>query len=322
VAYLSASSQIHEHPLTELFNEYWRKKEPFVFIIDFELKKPTIWRLPSDEILFDFNSEGNNRPIKFAIDPAPFDLYKKKFDTVMSHLLYGDSFLTNLTIKTAINVDLSLQEIFYACSARYKFLLKNSFLCFSPETFVKIYDGFIYTYPMKGTIDASIPNAEAKILSDQKEMAEHVTIVDLLRNDLSMIADNVRVTRFRYIDKITTRDKELLQVSSEISGKLLPSFERDPAGALLSLLPAGSISGAPKEKTLEVIRQAEGEKRGYYTGICGYFDGHTLDSGVMIRFIEQTESGLYYRSGGGITTQSDVSLEYQEALDKIYVPIN
>jgi len=70
------------------------------------------------------------------------------------------------------------------------------------------------------------------------------------------------------------------------------------------------------------LRQAEGEERGYYTGICGYYDGHALDSGVMIRFIEETNNGLYYRSGGGITTQSDVSSEYQEAIDKIYVPIN
>ena len=309
--------------MTELFNECWKKREPFAFIIDFELKKPRLWKLPSEEILFDFgNTKKGNTPTTLTHQAISLDQYRKKFDIVMDHLLYGDSFLTNLTIKTKINVDLSLENIFHTCSARYKFLLKNSFLCFSPETFIKIKDGVITTYPMKGTIDASIPNAEAKILSDQKEMAEHVTIVDLLRNDMSMIADNVRVTRFRYIDKIATHGRQLLQVSSEIGGQLLPSFEKDPAGALLSLLPAGSISGAPKNKTLEVIRAAEGEERGYYTGICGYYDGNTLDSGVMIRFIEQTNDGLYYRSGGGITTQSEVSSEYQEALDKIYVPID
>lgn len=309
--------------MRDLFNEYWRRNEPFVFIIDFELKKPRIWRLPGNDILFDFqNTKAQHNSPALTPFPIPLGEYRKKFDLVMDHLLYGDSFLTNLTIKTKVDLNLSLHDLFFACRARYKFLLKDSFLCFSPETFVKIKDGRIFTYPMKGTIDASIPDAEMKILADQKEMAEHVTIVDLLRNDLSMIADDVRVTRFRYIDRITTHGRELLQVSSEISGRLRPSFDYDPAGALLSLLPAGSVSGAPKEKTLEIIRAAEGEERGYYTGICGYFDGHTLDSGVMIRFIEQTEDGLYYRSGGGITTQSDVSLEYQEALDKIYVPIN
>ena len=278
--------------------------------------------MPSEEVLFDFNSIKKGKPVELFTEPISFNEYSKKFKIVMDHLLYGDSFLTNLTIKTKINSPLSLDQLYDSCKARYKFLLKKSFLVFSPETFVKIKDGYIFTYPMKGTIDASIPNAEAKILADQKEMAEHVTIVDLLRNDLSMIADNVRVTRFRYIDRIITHGKQLLQVSSEIMGRLLPSFTQDPAGALLKLLPAGSISGAPKNKTLEVIRTAEGEERGYYTGICGYYDGHTLDSGVMIRFIEQDSDRLYYRSGGGITTQSDVSLEYQEALDKIYVPID
>jgi para-aminobenzoate synthetase component 1 len=306
----------------ELFNQFWDKHEPFVFIIDFELRKPRIWRLSSEEILFEINGSGNKSPVTLHAKPISSYDYQKKFDIVMDHLLYGDSFLTNLTIKTKIDINVSLRDLFYACSAHYKFWLKDSFLCFSPETFVKIKDGHIFTYPMKGTIDASIPNAEAKILADQKEMAEHVTIVDLLRNDLSMIADHVRVDRFRYIDKVTTHAGQLLQVSSEISGRLFPSFTQDPAGALLSLLPAGSISGAPKNKTLEVIRAAEGEERGYYTGIFGRYDGYSLDSGVMIRFIEQNNDGLYYRSGGGITTQSDVSLEYQEALDKIYVPID
>jgi para-aminobenzoate synthetase component 1 len=308
--------------LKEIFNEYWRRREPFVFIIDFELKKPRLWKLPSEEIRFDFNGIARGTPVELFTTPISFNEYSKKFNVVMGHLLYGDSFLTNLTIKTRIDSSPGLDHLYNGCKARYKFLLKNSFLVFSPETFIKIKDGYIYTYPMKGTIDASVPNAEAKILSDQKEMAEHVTIVDLLRNDLSMIADDVRVTRFRYIDKITAHGKQLLQVSSEIRGRLLPSFTEDPAGALLSLLPAGSVSGAPKNKTLEVIRAAEGDERGYYTGICGYYDGNILDSGVMIRFIEQTNDGLYYRSGGGITTQSDVSSEYQEALDKIYVPID
>ena len=304
--------------MKETFNEYWRNREPFVFIIDFELKKPGIWKLPTEEVVFDFSGGSKRSDVSIESFPLPFDSYSRKFDLVMRHLLYGDSFLTNLTIKTKIASSSSLGQIYSASKARYKFYLKDSFLCFSPETFIKIKDNFIYTYPMKGTIDASIPNAEAQILADQKEMAEHVTIVDLLRNDLSMIAVDVKVTRFRYVEKV----KNLLQVSSEIRGRLLPSFNDDPAGAIMSLLPAGSVSGAPKQKTLEVIRQAEGEDRGYYSGICGYFDGESFDSGVMIRFIEQCGNELFYRSGGGITTQSNVASEYKEAQDKIYVPID
>jgi len=81
------------------------------------------------------------------------------------------------------------------------------------------------------------------------------------------------------------------------------------------------VSGAPKPQTLKLIRAAETGKRGYYTGVCGYFDGETFDSGVMIRFIEQRGTEFYFRSGGGITTQSTAHNEHQETLDKIYVPI-
>ena len=89
---------------------------------------------------------------------------------------------------------------------------------------------------------------------------------------------------------------------------------------LLAMLPAGSVSGAPKRKTLEIIREAEGYHRGFYTGVMGLFDGKNIDSGVMIRFVEQTPQGLVYKSGGGITSQSNCEEEYNELIDKIYVP--
>lgn len=174
---------------------------------------------------------------------------------------------------------------------------------------------------MKGTIDADIPGAAEAILNDEKEKAEHITIVDLIRNDLSLVADHVYVSKFRYIDKLKTSHKDLLQVSSEITGTLPPDYHSRIGDILVSLLPAGSVSGAPKQKTVQVIAEAEQEKRGYYTGVFGYFDGHLLDSGVMIRFIEQCNNQLYFRSGGGITTQSDAKTEYQEAIDKVYVPL-
>jgi len=172
---------------------------------------------------------------------------------------------------------------------------------------------------MKGTIAADIPNAKAIILADKKEKAEHSTIVDLIRNDLNLVATKVKVERFRYVEKIRTRQKDLLQVSSEITGSLPTNYAEQIGDILMKLLPAGSISGAPKKKTVEIIQAAEGQERGYYTGVFGYFDGKNLDSGVMIRYIEKNANGLYYRSGGGITTFSDCEKEYQELLDKIYV---
>jgi len=194
-------------------------------------------------------------------------------------------------------------------------------LVLSPEIFVRIEGQTISSFPMKGTIDADIPDAENIILNDPKEMAEHATIVDLIRNDLSLVAEKVEVKRYRYIETIKTNKQDLLQVSSEITG-LLPDDFRDRLGDILfELLPAGSICGAPKAKTLEIIQEAEGYDRGYYTGICGYFDGNNLDSGVMIRYMEQDGAQLTFKSGGGITSQSELIKEYEELIQKVYVPL-
>jgi para-aminobenzoate synthetase component 1 len=173
---------------------------------------------------------------------------------------------------------------------------------------------------MKGTIDASLPDAEEQIMNDPKEKAEHFTIVDLIRNDLSRIAEQVEVRQFRYIDRVETNGKTLLQVSSEIAGQLPANFRNSLGDNLFSMLPAGSISGAPKDSTLSIIRSVEIDNRGFYTGIFGIFDGTNLDSAVIIRYIEQRVDGKYFRSGGGITSLSNAENEYQELIDKIYVP--
>jgi para-aminobenzoate synthetase component I len=316
---------------TETMNKWGQQQVPFLFAVDFEMEQPWILKISDidpGEILYDIggitNVENSTRSKLAAFEKKPisFEHYREKFELVMAGLAYGDSFLTNLTVKTEVLTPLTLQEIFSMSKARYKLWFQDRFLVFSPETFVRIAEGRISAYPMKGTIDASIPHAAEKILADQKELAEHVTIVDLLRNDLSQVATNVHVTRFRYLDKLSTNQKDLLQVSSEITGELPADYRSSLGDILVNLLPAGSVSGAPKHKTLSIIRQAEGEKRGFYTGVFGYFNGSVLDSGVMIRFIEKQGEKYFYRSGGGITTQSVVSSEYQEAIDKVYVPVD
>lgn len=310
----------------------WGKNgTPFFFLIDFEKQMPIAFPLNAvpEYITFDFNGITNECNIEttasgIELRSVPFDeqLFKSKFDFVHQHLSLGDSYLTNLTIRSQISMSHSLREIFATASAKYKLLYKDEFLVFSPETFIQIQDDVVYSYPMKGTIDASIDNAEKVVLENKKELAEHVTIVDLIRNDLSQIASDVKVERFRYIDKIVSNNKTLLQVSSEIKGKIVPSLRTAFGSILNCLLPAGSISGAPKPKTVEIIKLAEAEPRGYYTGVAGVFDGRKFDSGVLIRFIEQSNGQYFYRSGGGITTASDWKSEYREVMDKIYVPVN
>ena len=173
---------------------------------------------------------------------------------------------------------------------------------------------------MKGTIDASISNAKLLLLNNPKEIAEHATIVDLIRNDLSKVATQVRVSNYRYIEEVKTFKKTLLQASSKIEGVLPSNYKELLGDILFSLLPAGSISGAPKMKTLDIIKNTESQERGYFTGIFGIFNGRNLDSGVVIRFIEDRNKNMVFRSGGGITAQSNHKAEYQELIDKVYVP--
>lgn len=313
-------------------NVWAKQKKEFFFAFDYSLNK-AIALLTSDiqaeNILYKIGkytndtAKKNSLPTNLVWQPQPISLadYRSKCSFVKEQIQVGNSFLVNLTQPTPIHTNLSLENLYNMTDAKYKLWIKNQFVVLSPEPFIRIQGTSISSFPMKGTIDASIPDAEKIILSNPKEEAEHATIVDLIRNDLSMIASNVHIKRYRYIERIDSLQKNLLQVSSEICGEL-PNNYRESLGTLITkLLPAGSISGAPKNKTLDIIALAEGYERNFYTGICGYFDGENLDSAVMIRFIEQQGNQLVYKSGGGITANSDIETEYTELIQKIYVPI-
>jgi para-aminobenzoate synthetase component 1 len=318
-------------------NFYGKKGIPFLFIIDFEMKFPVVLKL----------SELKDFRIKYFIDgvknynddavptkgkkelnirkyPVSFEVYKKAFDKVIKNEKDGNSYLLNLTFKNRVKINLGLEEIFYKSRARYKLYFKdtaNEFVLFSPETFINITGGNIFTYPVKGTIDAGIPNAKEILLSDEKERAEHLTVVDLLRNDLNIICKGVKVNKFCFIENVKTNSGNLLQMVSEIEGRIKPGLTGRFGDILFNLLPAGSICGAPKRKTLEIIKETELDSRGYYTGVFGIYDGKNLKSSVMIRFIEKNGDDCFYRSGGGITVYSDVKKEYNEMVKKIYAPI-
>jgi len=317
----------------DTFNSWVFESRPFVFVIDFEKKNALIYTPEqaydkglyykiNRQTNFNFNDYQQKLP-KFSVFPVDYQVYKKSFDCVKKHLKKGNTYLLNLTMPSLIKTNLSLLEIFQQAVSPYKiYFKKQEFVGFSPETFVKIIEDEISTFPMKGTIDASIPHAKKILLENKKEIFEHNTIVDLMRNDLSMVATDIQVKRFRYVDYIKTNSKNLWQVSSEITGKLHKDWRKhNPVSIFDKLLPAGSISGAPKLKTLEIINQVESHKRGFYTGIYGYFDGKNFDTAVNIRYIENKKGHLYFRSGGGITALSDGREEYNELIQKIYVPI-
>jgi len=304
-------------------NDLCARSVPFFFLTDFEghtISCYTLDVLEKEDIEFAFLGDGLEHDTELIKHPVDFKNYQHKIDTIQEYIRRGETYMLNLTQPTPIACDNTLTEIYRKANAPFKLRFKNRFVCFSPEKFIDIIDNKIYTYPMKGTIDATMPDAANSILNDAKEMAEHLMVVDLLRNDLGIVANKIKVEEFRYIDKIRAGNKQLLQVSSKISGELKADWHSHIEEILQSLLPAGSISGTPKKRTVEIIKEIEGYERGYFTGVFGFFDGKNLYSAVMIRFIEQTESGLVYKSGGGITIDSDPHREYQELIDKIYVP--
>jgi para-aminobenzoate synthetase component 1 len=330
-------------PVFDQMNKLGKAKTPFLFVLDFELKKPFVLELHEidpNEVKYaveDGFLEYRNFEIikkeklefKLKKTPLDFSTYSKAFSIVKENLSFGNSFLCNLTAETPIEINLELDELLDFAHAKYKLFVKNQFVCFSPETFIQIrQDGVMASQPMKGTIDAEIENATEVILANKKEKYEHTTIVDLIRNDVSSVAEKVWVERFRYLESIKKEDgKKLLQVSSEIRGQLGKNWNDHLGTIFEKLLPAGSISGAPKDKTLEIIRQAErltykSGERGYYTGIFGIFNGEAVTSAVMIRYIEKRNEQLFFKSGGGITSRSNAQAEYEELISKIYVPLH
>ena len=305
---------------------------PFLFIIDYEGKRAVVEpenEVDANELRYCFNGKGNatqtayptNKDIKWDIEPPTEAEYQHGFNIVRNAMLAGNSYLANLTCRIGLRTNLSLLDLYHAAEARYRLWMKDKLVCFSPETFVKIAQGEISSYPMKGTAEDLSPSSAEQLLANEKEAAEHATIVDLIRNDLSMVAYDVHVERYRYVERLNTHRGPLLQTSSEIRGRLMPHLMQRPGDVIFSQLPAGSITGAPKKKTVEVIAEAENYHRDFYTGVMGRWDNSELDSAVMIRFIDQCSGKLFFKAGGGITAKSNWKDEYREVIEKVYAPI-
>ena len=304
-----AASRIPFFCIISSFAEYG-----YLFPLDNKKPCPVVFNFCGNEK----SNNGNTASLEDFRAPA-YSRYRRAFDAVRKQQYDGCTYLLNLTFSSDIKLKGNLYDVYNGSTAPYRILFPDRFVCFSPECFIKIRDGRIITYPMKGTIDASLKNAKEILINDPKEEAEHVTIVDLLRNDLSMVSDDVRVDQYRYIKKVVSGRGSLYQTSSRISGFIGDNWHDCLGSILQQILPAGSVTGAPKKKTVQIIREVEDYERGFYTGIAGLYDGNCFDSAVLIRFIEKTDKGYIYKSGGGLTIYSDADSEYKELIDKIYV---
>lgn len=321
--------QVNIEELEVKMNNAGVNRTPFLFAVNYELTEGIFVEHPlqQNEILFRTPKASNISQLGFSckeklkVEPVLLEKYKKSFNVVHKAMKEGQVKVVNLTMKTEVITSLTMKDIAEQSKSIYTLFVPEKFVCFSPERFVLIKDGSLSTNPMKGTINADIPDAKEKILNDPKEIKEHTIVVEQMKEELSKVARSVEVKRFRYIDHIQTNERNILEVSSELIANL-PVEEKNHLGTLiLKLLPASSIAGVPKDASLALLKEAEANAREYYTGVFGYFDGETLDSGVLIRYIEKEGDDLFFRSGGGITIDSIAEREYNEVLEKIYLPL-
>ena len=188
----------------------------------------------------------------------------------------------------------------------------------SPETLVKLEDGILHTFPLAGTrprgkSEKEDKELEAELLADEKELAEHNMLVDLGRNDLGKISKfgSVFVEKFHSIERYS----HVMHIGSTVRGEIRPEY--DALNALEAVLPAGTLSGAPKIRACQLIEELENNKRGIYGGAIGYIDfTGNMDTCIAIRLAYKKNGKVFIRSGAGIVADSDPDKEYMESINK------
>jgi anthranilate synthase component 1 len=188
----------------------------------------------------------------------------------------------------------------------------------SPELLVRVEDGVVSNHPIAGTRPRSKDNGQDKALeeelkNDEKELAEHLMLVDLARNDVGRISKpgTVEVTQFMDVERYS----HVMHLVSHVQGKLREDYSQ--FDAMRACFPAGTVSGAPKIRAMEIIAELEPDKRGPYAGAVGYFDfSGNMDTAIAIRTIVIKDGMAYVQAGGGIVADSVPEAEYQESLNK------
>ena len=188
----------------------------------------------------------------------------------------------------------------------------------SPETLVKLENGILHTFPLAGTRPRGKTEAEDKaleqeLLADEKELAEHNMLVDLGRNDLGKISKfgTVKVERLHCIERFS----HVMHIGSTVRGEIRD--DKDALDAIEAVLPAGTLSGAPKIRACQLIGELENNKRGIYGGAIGYIDfTGNMDTCIAIRIAYKKNGKVFVRSGAGIVADSDPEKEFEECLNK------
>jgi len=268
-------------------------------------------------------------PVVSTEFPVSSNLSQAEFETIVSqtkeHIYAGDIIQAVLSQRLARRTDASPFAIYRALRSinpspyMYYLHLGDFYIVgASPELLVRVEDGVVSNHPIAGTRPRSKDTAEDMALekelrNDEKERAEHLMLVDLGRNDIGRISEpgTVEVTQFMDIERYS----HVMHLVSHVQGKLRAGFSH--FDALRACFPAGTVSGAPKIRAMEIIAELEPDKRGPYAGAVGYFDfSGNLDTAIAIRTVVIKNGIAYVQAGGGIVAYRVPEREYQESLNK------
>ena len=253
------------------------------------------------------------------------DEFSKMIGKAKHHIREGDIFQIVLSNRLQANFEGSLFDTYRVLRtvnpSPYMFYFSGTDVEVagaSPETLVKLEDGILHTFPLAGTrprgkSEKEDKELETELLADEKELAEHNMLVDLGRNDLGKISKfgSVVVEKFHSIERYS----HVMHIGSTVRGEIRPEY--DALNALEAVLPAGTLSGAPKIRACQLIEELENNKRGIYGGAIGYIDfTGNMDTCIAIRLAYKKNGKVFIRSGAGIVADSDPDKEYMESINK------
>ena len=278
--------------------------------------------------------KAEERPLKIKSDYRSYfskEQYCNMVVKAKEYIKEGDIFQVVLSNKIEAEIEGSILEAYRVLRSTnpspYMFYFYSNDIEISgasPETLVKLENNKLYTFPLAGTRKRGKDKEEdleleKELLADEKELAEHNMLVDLGRNDIGKISEinSVKVDKYMSIEKFS----HVMHIGSTVSGTL--RSDKDALDAIDSILPAGTLSGAPKLRACEIINELEGNKRGIYGGAIGYIDfTGNLDMCISIRLAFAKNGKVFVRSGAGIVADSVPENEYEECINKSKAVIN
>lgn len=253
------------------------------------------------------------------------DEYKKKVEITKNHIKEGNIFQLVLSNRIEADYEGSLFDTYRTLRtlnpSPYMFYFSSGDIEMagaSPETLVKVTDGVIHTFPLAGTRPRGRDENEDKrleeeLLADEKELSEHNMLVDLGRNDLGKICEygSIKVEKYMEIQRYS----HVMHIGSTVCGKVRK--DKDALDAIEAVLPAGTLSGAPKIRACKIINKLENNKRGVYGGAIGYLDfSGNMDTCIAIRLAFKKNGKVFIRSGAGIVADSVPENEFKECINK------